>query len=316
MVELQGPEIGYASSDFSVTSPFTASTNSIDFSGGNTVTFNATFNEVVEYTITISASASGAEKVITGVGSELSEIWTGASNLIFFRTESVDVKLTILGVNGSQGEETIAITGTYVPEGIQLGNFEAGGTSAGCWFPGANQNSCNTGYVVTPKLEGTFAHQVGGTSLDKPGDQFVGLASIDPKIGFNNNGLHFAVPTTDPDQLYFNIYIYGKGDENVAMFIKFMQDDNSNGSHESDRENGFEMQLLDLSHTGWKRFSFKYSDVPLGGNTSFGGNGDGFYRPDKIRKIEFGLWAMDDPSQPVEFIYDYAAFTAGKPLGE
>lgn len=315
-VTFAGERAGVASDNFQVTTPFAANTSTVNFSAGNTVTFSATFNEEVSYTITITGQTSGAVKTITGMGSQLNEVWTGNADLIFFTAENVTAELTVLGQTETYGQVNIGATTTYNPEGVQLANFESGGTTASCWFPSGNQIACQTNYSVSPSLEGSSATRVAGVSVDKPGDQFVGLSAIEPRSGVNNNGSYFSVPTTDPDDLYFTVFIYGSGDENVAMFIKFMQDESGNGAHEGASENGFEWQLLDLSHTGWKKFSIKYSDVPLGGNTNFGGNGDGIYRPDQIVKIEFGLWAMDDPDTAVEFIYDYAVFTAGKPFGE
>lgn len=314
--DIKGPVLGYASGDFKVIEAFSASSDNVDFKSDKSIEFSAKFNEEVEYTITIIGAESGAVKTISGVSKDMLVTWDGGAELVFFRKETVTATLTILGVEEAIDSKVIEIKEVYVPEGIQIANFELGGTRAGCWFPGENSLACDISYEAELALEGDYAHLVKGISLDKPGDQFVGLASIDPRSGINRTGRYFTTPTMDPDELYFNIFIYGIGDDNVAMFIKFMQDDDGNFSHESDRENGFEMQLSDLSHKGWKLFSFPYSSVPLGGNTSFGGNGDGIHRPDKIQKIELGLWAMKNTSDSVQFIYDYAAFTAGKPFGK
>ena len=80
-------------------------------------------------------------------------------------------------------------------------------------------------------------------------------------------------------------------------------------------ENGFELQLLDLSHTGWKLFSVPYSSLSVSGNKPYGGNGDQIHRPNKITNIEFALWSSEKDKQ-VELIFDYAAFTIGAPLGK
>ena len=314
--EMRGQKIGYASKDFQVERSLSTSTETVDFIADQSVLFSTTFNEEVQYTLTIVGLSSGATKQITGLSKELLVNWKGNATLTFFKEEQVTVSLSVLGVEGVLDTKTLQIKKTYQPEGVQIANFELGGTKAGCWFPGKNSIDCNVTFTPEVLLEGKYAHLVKGISVDKPGDQFVGLASIDPRSGINKTGRYFTAPTTNSDSLYFNIFIYGTGDDNVAMFIKFMQDDDGNGSHESDRENGFEMQLKNLSHVGWKLFSFPYSSVPLGGNTGFGGNGDGIHRPDKIQKIELGLWALKNTNEPVQFIYDYAVFTANKPFGE
>lgn len=314
--EMRGALLGYASDDFKVLEAFSSSSESVDFKSENEIQFSAKFNEEVQYTITIVGDESGATKEITGIGKDLAVTWDGGAELVFFQKETVTVTLTVLGVDEALETKKVEIKEVYKPTGVQLANFEPGGSRANCWFPGENNLDCNISYEPETKLEGNYAHLVKGISVDKPGDQFVGLASIAPRSGINRTGRYFTTPTLVSEELYFNIFIYGIGDDNVAMFIKFMQDDDGNGSHESDRENGFEQQILDLSHEGWKLFSFPYSSVPLGGNTNFGGNGDGIHRPDKIRKIELGLWAMKNTSDSVQFIYDYAAFTAGKPFGE
>lgn len=310
----KGPSTGLSSDNFNLRESLAISQNPINFEIEDTLFITATFNEVVTYSITIKGQNSGAIRVFSGTSDAVNEAWLGDASLIFFQKEPISISLKVLGKEEVVDVINSEITAIAKFNGVIIGDFER--TTASCWFPGSNQIECNVNYDVPEKLEGEFAHLVSGKSNEEPIDNFVGLASLVPRRNVNRNGRYFSVPTTNEEELYFNIFIYGTGDRNVAMFIKFMQDDDENGSHDADRENGFEMQLTDLSHSGWKKFSFRYADVPLGGNTSFGGNGDGVYRPEKIRGIELGLWALEDPTQSVQFIYDFASFTALKPIGE
>ncbi len=323
-----GPGIGYASKDFALTSGFSTDNDSINFKVATKLGFKATFNEKVSYTITIKGTQSGAVKHLKGYSDHIESTWTGNSELIFFKKEDCTAELSVLGKNELLGKLNITILGTYFPEGTLIANMEQSGITSGVGFWESYLDPVTKKTIsekiiskavidVLPALEGSYSWKSQG--VDAKGGGFIGLSYTVPD---NRNGIRYGAShyyyktgTTNPDSLWFNIFIYGTGDVNAATYIKFMQDDNSDGSHSSTTENGFEQKILDLSHKGWKLFSFRYSDILIGGNTGFGGSGDNIHRPDKIVQVELALWSLQKGANAT-FIYDYPVFTIGKPFGQ
>ncbi len=163
--------------------------------------------------------------------------------------------------------------------------------------------------------------------MDNLGSGYIGLSYTQPVTTFNSyynkNGYSAGPGKTyytyaglkDSDSLWFNIYIYGTGDPNVTMYIKFKQDDDGNGTYVDAAENGYEWQVTDISHTGWKLYSVNYSTIKVSGNQAYGGNGDQIHRPNLIQSIEYALWSKK-PKAHVMVVYDYPVFTYGKPFGQ
>jgi hypothetical protein len=326
--DYMGPGLGYASKDFAIISNLTTSADTIDFKKNPKLDFTAKFNEKVAYTITVTGTVSGGTKHLKGFSSQVSISWMGNSELYFFIKETCKIELTVLGNNSVLATRSLVIVGTYNPEGTVIANMEPGGHTCGVGFwdsyydPATKKNyaellACQPTKAITPPLEGLNAWKSEG--VDLKGGGFVGLSYVIPdfKNGINYGPLHyfFKTNTANPDSLWFNIFIYGTGDVNAATYIKFMQDDNGDGTHDPKSENGFEQKILDLSHIGWKLFSFRYSNILLGGNSDYGGSGDNIHRPDKIVQIELALWSLQKGAH-VKFIYDYPVFTVGKPFGQ
>lgn len=313
-----GPEVKSATANFAILSPFKSSADSVNFLK-DTLRLTAKFNEPVSYSITITGSKSGAIKKITGVSDEINTVWDGSAELVFFRKEFCTTKLTILGVKGIMQTEPILIFGIYKPKATIIANMEPAdkaGIYGGCGFfeTGALIN-CGLTDEVTP-LEGTSAMLLEGA--DVKGGKFIGVSFTKPdgRNGFMTGPgkpYNYKTNTTIADSLWFTIFIYGTGQKETQMFIKFMQDDDGLSGHDPKKENGFELQITDLSHTGWKAFSYNYASINLGGNTDFGGSGDGIHRPDKIAQIEYSIWSVK-PNLPVKIIFDYPVFTVGKPF--
>lgn len=312
--ELMGPNQGYASENFAMVSAFSVNTDSVDFKKLPAIGFNARFNEKVSYTITIKGTQSGAIKHITGISEDIAEsVWIGNSKLIFFTKELCSVQLTVLGVAGILGTGSVQILNTYQPEGMRIVNMEtAGSLPKQGFFESGALIACKVVGDIPP-LEGKYCWYTEGKDTKHTGG-FIGLSYTQP-AGTNANGKYYKVGTDKADDLWFNIFIYGEGDKNVATYIKFMQDDNGDNVHDGKKENGFELVIKDLSHTGWKLFSYKYSSIKLGGHPDFGGSGDNIHRPDRILQIEYALWGLEKDT-PVKFIYDFAVFTLNKPFGQ
>lgn len=319
-----GPNIGIASKEFSVTTSFTASTGSVNFNTGPNPTFAAQFNEKVSFTITIKGTVSGATKTIRGLSDQINasnSLWDGTSDFIFFSAEPCIAELTVLGKDEVIGSDSIVITAPR--KGTFVANFENFSLTAGVGFWEANEKIyCGKSDTA---FEGLKGYKMEG--VDTKGGGFIGLSYVQPttitNAYYNKNGFSLGAGKvyygynglSDPDSLWFNIFIYGTGDPHAMMYVKFKQDDNTDGSYSDPTENGFEWQVMDISHTGWKRYSVNYSTIMVSGNQAYGGGGDQVHRPNRIQSIELALWSKQKNGQ-VSIIYDYPVFTYGKPFGE
>jgi hypothetical protein len=324
--EFSGPQQGYASQNFVLVDDFKVSKDSVNFLK-DTLKFVAKFNEKVSYSISITGATSGAVRHLEGLSDHVNTVWDGSAELVFFKAgEICSAKLTVLGKPGIVASRSLVIQKTYKPKGLVIANMEpasAGGSYASCGFwQAGGQIACGLTNGVPP-LEGSYAMVLEGKDLN--GSQYIGQAATKPI--FNGQGIainpdptdtksiSYYTKTSNPDSLWFTIFIYGTGQKDAQLYIKFDQDDDGKGGNEPASENGFELQILDLTHYGWKAFSYNYSAINLGGNTSFGGNGDGVHRPDKIVQIEYALWSKRS-NVPVSVVFDCPVFTVGKPFGQ
>ncbi len=323
--ESVGPDIGIASKDFAVTTAFSSSVTSVNFKTDPNVFFNAQFNEKVSFTITIIGSISGAKKTIKGLADKIdlnNANWEGSGDFVFFVVEPCVAELTVLGKDGIVGSASVNVTSTL--KGTFIANFENFSLGASVGFWEANEK-IYSGKSDTA-FEGSKGYKMEG--VDTKGGGFIGLSYTQPVTNttayYTKNGYSAFGPgkiyytyagLQQPDSLWFNIFIFGTGDPNAMMYIKFKQDDNGDGTYSDPTENGYEWQLTDLSHTGWKLFSVNYSTVVVSGNQAYGGGGDKTHRPNLIQSIEYALWSKKKNGR-VSLVYDYPVFTYGKPFGK
>lgn len=309
-----GKEIGVASKEFSITEPFAVNSPDINLKTSQAY-FSGAFNERVSFTITLKGQTSGAIKRIKGLSDKIdisNSSWEGNAELTFFMKEKVSAYLSVLGINTILDSTSFNITEPYLPGGTIVANMENSGIFAPCGFfqPGG-QIFCGRTKEI-PAIEGEFSQKMEGK--DPSGGMFIGLTRPIPVPGKNADvsGLYYNV-IPNPDSVWFTIFIYGTGDPSVQAYIKFQQDDNGDGVHSDNQENGFEIQIQDLSHFGWKKFSFLYSTLTVSGNTSYGGNGDQEHRPHRITAVEIALWGMVR-DKTVKYYFDFPVFTVGKPF--
>lgn len=310
-----GPEVGVATENFVVLTGIAPSKTSVNFITTPKINFTAQFNERVSYTITIKGRTSGAVKKIIGLSDNIdvsNSVWDGSGEMVFFRVETCDVELSVYGKDSIVSTTTIDINKVRANPGILIANMESGGRTCGVGYFQEPKTYCGASNAVLQN-EKTYIDGLNGykiTGKDVSGGKFIGIATNVPILNY------YSIPANvSADSVWFNVYIYGSGDTKAYTYIKFKQDDNGNGTSSDASENGFELQLLDLSHTGWKLFSVPYSSLTVSGNKPYGGNGDQVHRPNKITNIEFALWSSEKDKQ-VELIFDYAAFTIGAPLGK
>ncbi|MBC7389060.1 MAG: hypothetical protein H7329_07615, partial [Opitutaceae bacterium] len=100
-----------------------------------------------------------------------------------------------------------------------------------------------------------------------------------------------------PDNLYFNVFVYGNNDGSKINYI-IKEDDNNSGYYEDEQgDESYEKSIV-VDFTGWKLFSFKYSDFtkaayvdPVDGLDKTLGYGNGRKNISNIINVQFNLVA-------------------------
>ncbi|GAL87013.1 hypothetical protein CHU_1278 [Sporocytophaga myxococcoides] len=325
-----GPE--YKNADpgfFVVNDAFTATPSSkIDFTKG-VVSFDSKFSQEVTYFLTLTGT-SGASVSFTGKGSDLSKVkWDGGHNGLYFFTanDQVTAELSFLGSNIvlKSNPLTIAKPKSYgVLVGEDFEPFKAGHKkwpSGWYTFTGEAESGKNGAY------NGIFQYPTSSIIVDptdpnsevinsvKPpsGSKYYFISGTDANNDFYIDGaggeIALNLATNNPDSVYYNVFVYGRGFVSDKGSLKIQEDDNGSGKVEDHEDELF--YDFKITWTGWKLISVKYSDLSFTKDAKFKGNK--IREPKKAGKVGFTL--LSDPSgATTRYGFDYPVFTYGKPL--
>lgn len=300
------------------------------------VTFNASFTGTVTWILTIVGQQSGAVYEVSGTGNGFTNlVWGGShTGLFFFRTgETVTATLSFYG--SSLKESLDVKIGTKANfNTCQSGNYPKNAdfeTPVQVLPPSGNWASFNypAGTIVNvdqgitgvdddttqfpidrkgnrvPAVQGKNFYYIKGLG-DSP--SFVSGLLYNKVIGPDS------IKTTDPNNLWFNVLIYGSGDINAGLDIEFQEADvPGNNVYDQTLDDAW-VYHLELKHVGWKLFSIKYSDLSRSTNPELGGHGNNKKEPNRLRQFAFVLLKKQNPSSPVEVFFDYPIFTLGEPF--
>jgi len=309
-----GPEYRNADPDFFVVDDaFTANPfDKIDFTKG-VVSFNAQFSQEVTYFLTIKGK-SGASKSYTGKASDLSKIkWDGGHDGLYFFTASDEVTAELSFLGSPIVMTTTMTIGTPKSYGVLVNDFES--TRAGhkrfpgSWydFGGEADNGLNGAY------NGVYEYNPSDPLSVKPpsGNKYYFMAGKDINNDFYVDGaggrVQLKLATQNPDSVYYNIFVYGRGFVSDKGSLKIQEDDNGNGTIADNEDELF--YDFKINWVGWKLISVKYSDFSFTASI----NGNRKREPHRAGKVGFTL--LSDPSgEFTQYAFDYPVFTYGKPL--
>lgn len=307
--EPDGPNLEDRFGPFSVLSEFQVNRDTVDFASGQTAIFSAEFNKNVNWTITITGNESGSVKTIEGfsrvIGSA-NAVWNGSTTqLPFFKIEMCSIELTIPEEDGFSSVISIEISSTRIYPGTLFTDFEepAGSNITLGNFEFELTNNTGRSQAFTA-AQGDYFYLMEGTDNVVP-NFFTGLIVISPQI---NGEEYIQFPTTVPENLYFNFFLYNDGRPFGIAVIQFAYDTNDNGVYDDGPDQTFQLTGdFPLDFTGWKKFSHTMADVGLTQELL-----------QKIVAIRV-LLISDNNSQPspplqVQFGIDYLTFTSGAPL--
>jgi len=301
-----GPSLIDRFGEFENTQALQLNRSEVDFSVGESVIFTAEFNKNVEWVITITGQQSGAVRRITGFDRFIKEsnaTWTGGTtDLPFFKKELCTVVLSVPEEADFSQTAEVEIIGTKLYPGnvfadfedppgsfIDVGNFE---------FEFSNQIGRQN---TLPAAQGDYYYFLEGTDNVVP-NFFVGLINIKSTI----TGQTYApFPTTVPNQLYFNCFLYHDGSPHGIAVIQFAFDSNNSGAFEDGQDQTFQLEGdFPLNWTGWRHIHHPMSDLGI--------TQEQLQKIVSIRVLLISnMNSQPNPPQPVRFGIDYITFTQG-----
>ncbi len=235
ITEPDGPRLVDRFGPFTPLDPIAADRAAVDFAGGERVSFTGSFSKQVNWVIEVTGQESGAVKRIEGFSAQLdasNAAWKGGTTeLPFFKDEPVEAALFVPSENSDTSRVTVEVTTPRTYPGNVFADFEGATDIFVGNFEFELENSGITSEV--PAGQGDAFFLMRGTD-DVVANFFAGLIDIRPE----GAGL-FPVPTTVPEDLYFNFMVGGIGADFTIAVVQLVVDGNESGAYEVDQDTVF-----------------------------------------------------------------------------
>ncbi|MEP0546033.1 MAG: hypothetical protein ABJF88_03810 [Rhodothermales bacterium] len=310
VTDAEGPNLTDRFGDFFVVDSLMASQEEVDFAAGEFVTFTAQFNKQVAWVLEITGQESGAVKRIEGFSNELSAEnarWNGGTtDLPLFKTEVADAVLLIDDENADTLRTTVEVVTPRAYDVTVIADFEQASPSIMIGNFEFEFDLTATGRSAeVPPAQGDFFYLLRSTGGPVVADPFfIGLISINASI---TGETYFPVPTTVPEDLFFNAFLYSFGSPNTIAVVQLAVDTNGSGAYEDGQDATFSILDQPIEGEGWQAFSAPLSATAITQAQT-----------EEIVAIRVLLISDDNgqptPPLPVDFGIDYLNFTTGGPL--
>lgn len=306
-----GPSLIDRFGEFQIKTDLAASASTVDFSAGERVHFTAEFSKNIAWLLRITGKETGAVKEIEGFSNLLDQensLWNGTvTDLPFFNTEDVTVELIIPEEDSLTVSTEVSVTGLRTYEGSLITDFEMD--------PGASLFQGNFEFELTGLTgiqDATIATPAQGDKFyffegtdNVVANFFVGLIRISPSI---NGEQYFSMPSTVPEQAYFNCFLYGELTPNTIAVIQFFTDTNGDGEFTDGTDQSFQVAGdFPIDFEGWKHIHHTMADIGMSEE-----------QVSQIVAIQIllisNLNGQPNPPLPVKFGIDYMTFTKDQPL--
>jgi hypothetical protein len=318
--EQLGPDLVGIYGPVTITESLAVNTSNVNFAGGDQVFFTAKFKNDAVWSLTI-VGTNGAQKIISGISKEINaenSRWSGTADVLPSFGAGV-VTATLSFQNDAQTESvTFTITqkrNADLPGDVLVSNFvvnkryfysappppiiKFGYTGPNGW-PSDYPNISNTDNSY-PKPDGDTYLIMSGipwAPVGKPITPYTNSLTIMSDSSDFQYGKYFPL-YADPDKVYFNIMICGTNTPHTWLEVNLIEDG----------PNGDIIRKISYkpNWTGWKLFSYKYSDLALGSPL--------LPNPKKIKGVQLVLLS-DTPNLPgdeVKIGIDHITFTHNAP---
>lgn len=304
-----GPNLVDRFGEFKVIENLAISQPTVDFAAGETVYFTALFNKNVNWVVEITGMESGAVKRIEGFDSELvtsNATWTGGTtDLPFFKAEMCSVKLLVPEEPSFVDSGEVEVITTIVYDGSLFIDFEEPD-------PGVIERNFDFKFLPSsgrrndiPAGQGDYFLFLEGTNNGVGDPYFIGLYEILASV---TGETYIPLPTSVPEELYFNYFVYSDGRPYGIAIVDFATDSNENGIYDTSDALINPYGETPLDWEGWRQISFPMST--LGNITQ--------EQLEKLVAVRLILISDDAaqpiPPEPVAFGADFMIFTKGGPL--
>jgi hypothetical protein len=360
--EFSGAEIAEAQDGFGLTSEFVATSNLVDLGVDETIGFSAAFNQRVSWELVVEGLNSGATMTFAGIGEYFvaeNVIFDGrsTSERFFMSDEYVVAKLMVSGADTVFTIDSIETVRAYSyhrkeyngVKHIVVDNFEtAGGYKYSPVSLAVSTDALDSdvdfkgGENVV--IEGNRSFKMSGQDDNNNG--WVGGMNSENLVDFylfSSENQLLIDSGINPEDLYFNIYIYGTGIESTAVQLKvyeydhktFMQGDTVEAPLASREDMRFAIYqageqgppiaktpydqsindgwIFDISidWTGWKMVSIPYSSFRAANEFGAGAAGDRIKESWRICGMAVSLLAFPSTGVYVETYIDQLVITQG-----
>ena len=296
------------------------------------VAFHATLSHRVTWFITIKGRKSGAIQRFSGTSQVIDEntlLWKGRTEEGFLLGGEVcDITLSFL--NSELTSSLILKTyddpifGTYdygnnviapVVKAKVQDNYDfipvTGNTGMRTTYSDINDGNVKATFILKndKKAQGDFSLYMHGTDFN--GNGYLGgfatenLTELAGPVGFPGR--------ISADSFYYNAYVYGYGRPNACLMFLLYESDNNTGTYTPAIDDNWQY-IQEITWTGWKLVSIRFSDFKPASNPASGGNGNRIREPYKLVGAAMELQSYPVASQEVEANVDYVIFTYGGPL--
>lgn len=277
------------------------------------------FGEEITSVLTIEGLESKAQKQFVNTASQLTSsntTWKGGQDepvsTFFKEGEKVVVKLEAYGTSDVY-YDTIVIEKAQAfadistdMKGANL-NFDPGSASTFTWWIKAGVGDLEDSSL--PKIDDQYLVMEGTAPSNSV---YVGGASYGGWNGPYIKQMNGDPLSSDPSQLYFNIYVYGTGDTDSELYFNFYEADGDHVGSNAKTDDAVQLKIVP-SHKGWKLLSYKYSDLPFSTYAPGGGSGNKIHEPHKIALIDIALQATSQGGS-AKVVVDYPFFTINQPF--
>ncbi|MEM9920090.1 MAG: hypothetical protein AAF990_18485 [Bacteroidota bacterium] len=302
-----GPNLVDRFGPFNVVTNLGVSQATVDFAAGETVFFTAEFNKNINWVIEITGKESGAVKRIEGfdrvINAENATWDGGTTDLPLFRNEACDVLLTIPEEPTFTGMATVETLSSKQYPGFLFTDFES---DAGTDIQIGNfEFELTAGREMDIPSQGESYYRLAGTD-NIVANFFVGLVDIKSTVTGQN---YLDLPTTVPEELYFNCFMYSDGGLHGLAIIDFAVDADDSGEFEADNDEFYRVATdYDLATwEGWRQISHPMSDTPI--------TEEELGKVVAIRLLLISnMAAQPMPPLQVDYGVDFMIFTTGGPL--
>ncbi|MGB0431764.1 MAG: hypothetical protein ACPGLV_14920 [Bacteroidia bacterium] len=312
-LDTEGPNLSDLYGEFKVIEEFDVSQGTVAFASGQSVHFTGSFSKIIDWKLTITGQATGAQKVFEGKSRRLDEtntLWEGeTTQLPIFGAEQCIAELSVAS-DSLQFSKTISIESPKAQqEALVVADFENGWNDDWITFV---QSGADMTFNITdtdPAGEGSFYYDMGG---EVDWDWLIGLIEF-PATALGTTTYDLS---DNGNNVYFNTMLYlPEGVTNPLLLFQFSEDENEDGTFDADSEDMYsvEVRATDLE-PGWNLYSIKYSDLAaLANGAPVEPNGNGNHEPNKLSKVSL-LYLANPSSGYAQTYMDFVSFTEGEPL--